>query len=98
MKHSRLELYIACASSLFAASVISAVADQSDDIRYAQRQQRNELLDTEKYLLDQDGALSREAWEMKRTIDELHKRLSFTESKLADVRHKLISVRMQLMP
>jgi hypothetical protein len=67
--------------------------DRGDDYY----RQRDELIAAEKNLLRQEDAVSGEVFEVKRTINDLYKKLSSMQSQQDSLRHQIISVRMKLL-
>jgi len=98
MKFRRAKIFMLSALAMFLAPVVAGFADDRADRDDQQRQQRYELMDQEKQLLKEDDELSQQVFELKRTMNEIYKRLSASEASLATVRHRLISIRMQMMP
>jgi len=90
-------LSLFCALSSTADEQSDRTREEAKEHEWRGRQQRYQLLDQEKALLKQSDELSYQVFDYKRTIDELSKKLSATQSNLDDVHRRLITVRMKLM-
>ena len=80
----------------------SGFADNSSQDEAIQQweinRQRYDLIDEEKSLLRNQDQLSYAVFDLKQKINQLQDALSLTQTKLDDVRHRLITVRMKLIP
>lgn len=98
MKKQRALVHaIICSAILLITLQLLAQAEISQSDWDAQ-QARNQLLDQEKYLLQEHDNLQKDIDELKQQVDARLRRISAAQTRLDKIRHDLITVKMKLLP
>jgi len=98
MKNRSLLYSVLLAAFFIASSSANDLPKEDSVVQWELNRQHYDLLDEEKRLLKEGDELSYVEMDLKRKILEWQKQLSATEAKLDAVRHRLVTVRMKLLP